>query len=445
MVEAGTHEAVVVRHHPMALEDRVDEREVRGEGHDRRMHERVSGDRPGGAHPQLLTFGGLPAPMPRVFTHEAEVEAVGLGETARELLLRAELGNGHERFRVGDIGDRLAMGETFFFFVKRTREGEDRLSVLDPGDVAGGERVPVSQPLHLVEDREMRIPRTQEVRVQRVDLPALDGAAGGDERLRGDLTPEHAAALFVEAHTSKDVHLDLLEIEQLDEVRPLAVHVQTVHLGIMRKAMKHPVAFAREYVRSAHFRRFLRYSSVSVVSTIISLSGLYIFFRVLHIGTATDSNLLATAVASVPAYYLNRTWAWGKSGRSHVFKEVVPFWVITILGVALSTTAVHFAAVEAKSHHLQKDSVTLAVEFANFFTYGVLWFAKFSFFNRVLFKVKTEDTEVVASAPVSDVVMTGTVIAASHNGDGAPVAPAPAIETAARAADSDRLSEVELA
>jgi putative flippase GtrA len=158
----------------------------------------------------------------------------------------------------------------------------------------------------------------------------------------------------------------------------------------MRKAVKHPVVFAREYVRSLHFRRFLKYSSVSAVSTTISLAGLYIFFRVLHIGTATDCNLLATAIASVPAYYLNRTWAWGKSGRSHVFREVVPFWAVTILGVALSTTAVHFAAVEAKSHHLSKDAETIAVEFANFFTYAVLWFAKFSFFNRFLFKVKAE-------------------------------------------------------
>jgi putative flippase GtrA len=170
----------------------------------------------------------------------------------------------------------------------------------------------------------------------------------------------------------------------------------------MRQAVKHPIAFAREYVRSAHFRRFLRYSSVSVVSTCISLSGLYLFFRVLHIGTATDANLLATAIASVPAYYLNRTWAWGKSGRSHVFREVVPFWAITILGVVLSTTAVHFAAVEAKSHHLSKDGVTLAVEFANFFTYGVLWFAKFSFFNRFLFKVKTAPTDDVEMAEPHD-------------------------------------------
>ena len=41
-------------------------------------------------------------------------------------------------------------------------------------------------------------------------------------------------------------------------------------------------------------------------------------------------------MASVPAYYLNRTWAWGKSGRSHVFQEVVPFWTMTPIGITIS-------------------------------------------------------------------------------------------------------------
>lgn len=204
----------------------------------------------------------------------------------------------------------------------------------------------------------------------------------------------------------------------------------------MRKALKHPVAFAREYVHSAHFRRFLKYSSVSAVSTSVSLGGLYLFFRVLHIGTATDSNLLATAIASIPAYYLNRTWAWGKSGRSHVFREVVPFWTVTILGVLLSTAAVHVAASEAKSHHLTKNAETIAVEFANFFTYGVLWFAKFSFFNRYLFKVKSEDIDEGGTSVAEEA---GVEAAAS------PVLASGGVRSTAAAEKNARLSEVELA
>ena len=116
--------------------------------------------------------------------------------------------------------------------------------------------------------------------------------------------------------------------------------------------------------------------------------------RVLKIGSAADSNLLATSIATAPAYYLNRTWTWGKTGKSHLMKEVVPFWTIAIVGVLLSTLAVHFAAAEA--HHITKSKlgVTALIEFANFFTYGVLWVGKFMIFNRYLF-----NTPSVVSGP----------------------------------------------
>jgi putative flippase GtrA len=153
----------------------------------------------------------------------------------------------------------------------------------------------------------------------------------------------------------------------------------------MRKALSHPLAFARELTRHPNFSKIWRFSFVSVVSTVLTLGMLYVFFRVLKVGSAAESNLLATSIATAPAYWLNRTWTWGKTGRSHVMREVVPFWTIAIAGVLLSTAAVHFAAVEA--HHIthSKMGVTILVEFANFFTYGVLWVGKFTIFNRYLF------------------------------------------------------------
>ncbi|MGD0220477.1 MAG: GtrA family protein [Acidimicrobiales bacterium] len=153
----------------------------------------------------------------------------------------------------------------------------------------------------------------------------------------------------------------------------------------MRKALLHPLVLARELTKHPNFSKIWRFTFVSVVSTVITLGMLYVFFRVLKVGTAAESNLLATSIATAPAYYLNRTWTWGKTGKSHVMREVVPFWTIAIIGVLLSTAAVHYAAVEA--HHVthSKMGVTILVEFANFFTYGVLWVGKFTIFNRYLF------------------------------------------------------------
>jgi len=158
----------------------------------------------------------------------------------------------------------------------------------------------------------------------------------------------------------------------------------------------------RELVRTPGFSKLWRYASVSVVTTILSLSLLYVFYRVVDVGSAMVANVIATVITTVPSYYLNRTWAWGKSGRSHLWREVVPFWVIAALSLVLSTIAVGAAAHEAHhlsaSHHVQ----TLLVELANLITYGVMWIGKFILFNRILFK-----KHVPIAVPVGSSVLGG--------------------------------------
>ena len=85
-------------------------------------------------------------------------------------------------------------------------------------------------------------------------------------------------------------------------------------------------------------RTVLRYSLVSLVSVAVSQSALVVAFGLLH-WTARPANVAACAVATVPSYYLNRGWTWGRRGRSRVWKEVVPFWALAFLGLAFSTWA----------------------------------------------------------------------------------------------------------
>jgi putative flippase GtrA len=143
-------------------------------------------------------------------------------------------------------------------------------------------------------------------------------------------------------------------------------------------------------LRRPEVSRFLRYSTVSAVSSCVSLVGLYVFYRVIGIKPAALANVFATAVATIPSYYLNRTWAWKRAGKSHLWREVVPFWVIAFISLGLSTGAVALAESIATSHHFSHQGTTLIVEFANFFTYGVLWVGKYLFFNRVLFAHRSD-------------------------------------------------------
>lgn len=145
----------------------------------------------------------------------------------------------------------------------------------------------------------------------------------------------------------------------------------------------------REYTKSPGFSKLWRYATVSVISTVVNLGGLYVFFRVLKVGSAVESNIIASAIATIPSYYLNRSWAWGKTGRSHVMKEVVPFWVIAAVSLVLSTIAVGVADREARLHLHSHFLETVAVEMANLLTYGLLWVGKFVLFNKVLFAKPT--------------------------------------------------------
>ena len=67
--------------------------------------------------------------------------------------------------------------------VEGGRHVEDGPAVLDGHHPPGGERPPVADAVHLVEDGDGGVPRPQEVGVQRVDPALFDGAAGGHQGL----------------------------------------------------------------------------------------------------------------------------------------------------------------------------------------------------------------------------------------------------------------------
>ena len=145
------------------------------------------------------------------------------------------------------------------------------------------------------------------------------------------------------------------------------------------------VSRARAFRRTDHFRRLWKYASVSIISTVVTQVVLFSTYHVFKVGTAMECNVIATAVASVPAYYLNRTWTWGKTGRSSVWREVVPFWSISFIGLVLSTVAVGVAAHNADRIASGSLERALIVNCANLFTYACIWTGRYLVFNRYLF------------------------------------------------------------
>ena len=142
-----------------------------------------------------------------------------------------------------------------------------------------------------------------------------------------------------------------------------------------------------ERSRTPGGKKMVRYSLVSVVSVIVSQ---VVLFVAQSFYSARTSNIIAVCVSAVPSYYLNRKWAWGKHGKSHLMKEIVPFWSLALLGLVLSTWAADYA--ESNAHHLTSSDLgaRLIVNFAALAAFGVLWVGKFFIFNRVLFAHRPE-------------------------------------------------------
>jgi putative flippase GtrA len=142
--------------------------------------------------------------------------------------------------------------------------------------------------------------------------------------------------------------------------------------------------------RTEHFRRLWKYASVSIISTIVSQTVLFSTYHIWRVGSAMECNVIATAVASLPAYYLNRTWTWGKTGRSRVWREVVPFWTISFTAMVISTAAVGVAAHNADRIASGSLARALIVNSANLLTYACIWSARYFIFNRYLFGARTQ-------------------------------------------------------
>jgi putative flippase GtrA len=130
------------------------------------------------------------------------------------------------------------------------------------------------------------------------------------------------------------------------------------------------------WARSGQGRKLIRYGMVSVVAIgvtqLVLLAGLDLGW------SSAAANITAVSVASVPAYFLNRQWVWGRDGRHDVAREIVPYWVFAFVGLALSTVAVATVASGPHASHF-------VAAFANVGAFGLLWGLRFVVLDRLLF------------------------------------------------------------
>ncbi len=142
------------------------------------------------------------------------------------------------------------------------------------------------------------------------------------------------------------------------------------------------MATSRLHLMRRRVLKLAKYASVSVIATTTSLMILGVMVGLFDLPSVW-SNVVATAVGTVPSFELNRRWVWSQHGHQQLLRQVVPFCALSLGGLVLSSLAVHLASdwTAASSHLLH----TASVEGANVGTFGALWVVQYILCNKVLF------------------------------------------------------------
>ncbi len=130
-------------------------------------------------------------------------------------------------------------------------------------------------------------------------------------------------------------------------------------------------------------RKLIKYSMVSAVSIVVSQAVQLTTFFLTHNGVL--SSIVAVAVGTVPSYELNRRWTWRKNGPSHLWREIVPFWVMSFIGLVFSTVCVYAAEQWAEGRGFSKAGTGFLLNLSSLAAFGLLWIGKFLIINHLLF------------------------------------------------------------
>ena len=127
---------------------------------------------------------------------------------------------------------------------------------------------------------------------------------------------------------------------------------------------------------SDNWDRLLRYSGTSAVGVVLGQTILRVCYDLFG-WSGLVSNLVAFLIANIPVYHLNRSWVWDRYGRSRWGRELLPFWLVSLAGLALSSLAVGLV-----------DRVTdngWFITAASVGAFGTVWLVKYAVCDKYLF------------------------------------------------------------
>ncbi len=129
------------------------------------------------------------------------------------------------------------------------------------------------------------------------------------------------------------------------------------------------------------FGRYATVSAASLITGHILLYGFHVWMSIAPI----PANFLSTTSNTILVFGANRRWVWNVDGRIDVRREVVPFILFALIGLAVSTAFVGIVAATIGEG--------LWVNAANLTAFGVVWMARFFVLDRWIYGDRAASTD----------------------------------------------------
>jgi putative flippase GtrA len=142
--------------------------------------------------------------------------------------------------------------------------------------------------------------------------------------------------------------------------------------------------------RTARLPGWLRFSRYTIGSAICFGVSELVFVALFAPGAlgSKGAAIVASIAGIIPGYFLNRSWTWGRTGKSDFWREVVPYWATALISTALAALGTGAAnAIFADESRSVRTVINAA---AYMLVYGVLFVAKYVVFHWWLFAPKPE-------------------------------------------------------
>jgi putative flippase GtrA len=128
--------------------------------------------------------------------------------------------------------------------------------------------------------------------------------------------------------------------------------------------------------------KLLRYFTGSVVATVCSEVVFVVLYGLLGMGT-TWSSVLSWLAGAVPNFWLNRNWAWQRTGRPSLRREVLPYAAIIVTTLVLATLLTHVADVWLHDQGVSSSVRVIVVATVFLGTYVVVFALRFFLLERL--------------------------------------------------------------